>query len=78
MKNNNKKNMNLNEILALIVSYMKVQIEYTEFKLKSYKEWNADECTDEDCLESCCDETTVSISDDTEPSFDEKFREEWS
>lgn len=70
--------MNINEILALIATYLEKQIEYTEFKLKSYKEWNEDECADEDCLESCCDETIVSISDDTEPSFDKKFREEWS
>lgn len=68
-----KNNMNISEILALIVSYMKVQIEYTEFKLKSYKEWNEDECED-----SCCENSTVSISDETEPSFDEKFREEWA
>ena len=67
-----KNNMNISEILALIVSYMKVQIEYTEFKLKSYKEWNEDECKD-----SCCENSTVSISDETKPSFDEKFREEW-
>ena len=40
MKNNN---MNINVILALIVTYLEKQIEYTELKLEHHKQWGADE-----------------------------------
>jgi hypothetical protein len=74
MKKNNKNNtMNINEILALIVTYVQLQIEYTECKMKSYKEWN-----EEECEETCCERATVSLSDEKEPTFDDEFREEWS
>ena len=35
--------MNINEILALIATYLEKQIEYTELKLKHHKQWEADE-----------------------------------
>ena len=84
MKNNNKKQMNISAILALIVTYLEKQIEYTELKLEHHKQWEADEecendeCEDDDCEGKCTEEAIISFSDEQQPSFDESFKEEWS
>jgi hypothetical protein len=89
MKNNNKKQMNISVILALIVTYLEKQIEYTELKLEHHKQWQADEeecendgCEDDDCEGECevevTEEAIISFSDEQQPSFDESFKEEWS
>ena len=82
--NNNKKHMNINEILALIAKYLEKQIEYTELKLEHHKQWEADEecendeCEDDDCEGKCTEEAIISFSDEEHPSFGESFKEEWS
>ena len=85
MKNNNKKQMNISVILALIVTYLEKQIEYTELKLEHHKQWQADEeecendeCEDDDCEGKCTEEAIISFSDEGQSSFDESFKEEWS
>ena len=85
MKNNNKKQMNISVILALIVAYLEKQIEYTELKLEHHKQWEIDgkecendECEDDDCEGKCTEEAIISFSDEQQPSFDESFKEEWS
>jgi hypothetical protein len=81
MKNNN---MNINVILALIVTYLEKQIEYTELKLEHHKQWGADEecendeCEDDDCEGKCTEEAIISFSDEEHPSFGDSFKEEWS
>ena len=89
MKNNNKKQMNISVILALIVTYLEKQIEYTELKLEHHKQWEIDgeecendECEDDDCEGECevevTEEAIISFSDEGQSSFDESFKEEWS
>ena len=82
--NNNKKQMNINVILALIATYLEKQIEYTELKLEHHKQWEADEecenaeCEDDDCEGKCTEEAIISFSDEEHPSFGDSFKEEWS
>ena len=84
MKNNNKKQMNISVILALIVAYLEKQIEYTELKLEHHKQWEADkecendECEDDECEGECTGEAIISFSEEGQYSFDESFKEEWS
>jgi|GEM_PF-3264171 hypothetical protein len=89
MKNNNKKQMNISVILALIATYLEKQIEYTELKLEHHKQWQADEeecendgCEDDGCEGECevevTEEAIISFSDEGQSSFDESFKEEWS
>lgn len=90
-KDKTNKKMNINEILALVVTYLEKQIEYTELKLEHHKQWQADdeedECENQQCLDDDCEgecevevseEAIISFSDEQQHSFDESFKEEWS
>ena len=82
-KTNNK--ININEILALIATYLEKHIEYTELKMEHHKKWHSDEeecenekCEDDECIGQCTEEAIISFSDDEQPSFGDSFKEEWS
>ena len=66
-KNNEKNNMNINEIMAMFVAYMQQQMEYTGMRIKAMKEWEIEEGEIE----------TVLIPEEAEPSYGKEFSKEW-
>ena len=66
-KNNEKNNMNINEIMAMFVAYMQQQMEYTGMRIKAMKEWEMEEGEIE----------TVLIPEEAEPSYGKEFSKEW-
>ena len=64
--------MNIHDIMAMFIAYMKQEMEYTGMRIKAMKEWEIDDCT---CLG--CETNTIVMSEDEHPSYDEKFSTEW-
>lgn len=70
-KKNNEK-MNIHEIMAMFIAYMKQEMEYTGMRIKAMKEWEIDDCQ---CID--CEARTATMSKEEDPSFGDEFSKEW-
>ena len=65
--------MNWKKLWMLIYQFFELQNEFTKMRIKDLGEWMEEECT----CPTCLSKKVEASWEDGEPSFDDKFKEEW-